>query len=122
MSEAKTYTGSCHCGAIRFETTLDASKGTACNCSICGRSGAIMAFVTEDHLKLLSGKEAMKDYQFAKKHIHHQFCSHCGVRPFGHGVGPGGKEMFSVNLRCLEDIDVSKIEVSHFDGKSLKSL
>ena len=119
MSEARVHNGSCHCGAVRFEATIDASKGVACNCSICGRSGTILAFIPEAQFKLLSGGEALKDYQFAKHHIHHKFCMTCGVKSFAHGAGPDGKETMAVNLRCLDDIEVSKIEVTHYDGKKL---
>ncbi len=35
-SATKKHTGGCHCGKVRFEVELDASKGgSRCNCSIC---------------------------------------------------------------------------------------
>jgi len=45
MSGAKTYTGGCHCGEMRFEVTIDLGNVIACNCSICQKRGALWSFV-----------------------------------------------------------------------------
>ena len=119
MSEAKTYAGGCHCGKVRYEVTAALDKVMACNCSICNKRGALLTFVPADQFKLLSGEDALTDYQFAKKKIHHLFCSTCGVASFARGAGPDGRQMCAINTRCLDDVDVSALPVTHFDGKSL---
>lgn len=118
-NEKKTWNGSCHCGAVRFTATTDLSQVIACNCSICQRSGHLLAFVGEGDFNLEQGNEVLGDYQFGKKHIHHRFCTKCGIRPFGHGVAPQGGEMYAVNVRCLEGIELEGLQVTPYDGKSL---
>jgi hypothetical protein len=119
MSEAKTYKGSCHCGAVRYEVTADLSKPViACNCSICGRSGTLLTFVPADAFKLQSGDDSLTDYQFGRKVIHHLFCKVCGVRSFARGKGPNGPTV-AINTRCLEGLDAPKdLQIQHFDGRS----
>lgn len=119
MSETKTYTGGCHCGAVRFEAEINTGSAIACNCSICTKSGYILAFVPGSKFKLLSGKDALKDYQFNKKKIHHTFCTTCGVRPFGTGQTPDGGDMFAVNLRCVDELDLESVHPQKFDGKNM---
>lgn len=115
-----TYQGSCHCGAVRIQVTMPPPKlAYACNCSICLRSGWLLAFVAEDGFKVLSGEDALADYQFGKRHVHHHFCRTCGVRPFSRGLGKGGKLTYSVNLRCLQGLDAAGLPVESFDGASL---
>jgi hypothetical protein len=47
-------------------------------------------------------------------------CTTCGVRSFGHGkVANDEKETYSVNVRCLRDVDADSLPVRHYDGKSL---
>lgn len=118
MSETKTYTGSCHCGKVRFEVKADVSRVLSCNCSICSRTGWLLTFVGADQFTLLSGQDALSDYQFNKKNIHHLFCSTCGVRSFGSGTSPDGREMRAINVRCLDGVDISALAVEQVDGKS----
>lgn len=118
MSNARTYNGSCHCGRVRYEVTMELGEVIACNCSLCGRKGHYLTFVGQDQFKLLSGDDALTDYQFNTKNIHHLFCSTCGVGSFMRGIGPQGQPMISINVRCLEGVDVFGLKVKQFDGKS----
>src|SRR5688572_11007389 len=118
MTETKTYTGGCHCGKVRYEVTTALGSVLSCNCSMCGRKGTLLAFVGEDAFKLLSGADATTDYQFNKHNIHHLFCSTCGISSYGWGTGKNGQKMYSINARCLDDVDLSGIEETKVDGKS----
>ena len=120
MSDPQTYQGSCHCGAITYDVTMaPPAKAFACNCSICGRTGALLAFVPQDAFARKTGEAALTDYQFGKKHIHHKFCGTCGIRSFAHGVGEGGKAMVAINLRCLAGYDAVALPVEMFDGAAI---
>lgn len=119
MSNAKTYQGGCHCGNVRFEVQTDLAGVISCNCSICSRVGSILNFVGVDQFKLLAGADEQTDYQFKTKNIHHLFCSTCGVRSFGHGIGPDGKPIYAINVRSLEGVDLDALQVTKFDGKSM---
>jgi len=119
MAEKKTYPGSCHCGNVRFRATSDLAQVIACNCSICSRTGALLTFIPEGSFVLEAGEGAQTDYQFNKHHIHHLFCSTCGVRSFAHGKAADGSTMYAINVRCLEGVDLAALEVTQVDGKSL---
>lgn len=118
MSEAK-HTGSCHCGKVKFEAEVDLDRTVECNCSICAKRGSILSALAGDKLKLLSGESDLTDYQFNKHVVHHFFCSTCGILPFARGKKPDGTEMAMVNVRCLDDVDLSKLSPVQFDGKSI---
>jgi len=119
MNESKTYTGGCHCGKVRYEVQVDLGSVISCNCSICAKTGSLLAFTSVDRFKLVSGEDDLSDYQFNKRMIHHLFCSNCGVRSFARGTGPDGREMRAINVRCLDDVDVSTLNLVPFDGKHM---
>lgn len=118
MPETKTYTGSCHCGEVRFEVDMELGSVIACNCSMCSRMGWLLSFVPADQFRLLSGEQVLSDYQFNSKTIHHHFCSRCGIRSFCRGTDPKGNHVRGVNVRCLEGVDIDSLDVQRFDGRS----
>jgi len=106
----KSYQGSCHCGAVRFEADIDLAQGTAkCNCSICLKSRAWMAFIPSSEFRLLHGEQELRDYQFGRRIIHHMFCTRCGVRPFAHGADGKGNRFHAVRVNCLDGVEPQEL-------------
>ena len=86
MAETTTYAGGCHCGAVKYRVALKLDAAVACNCSICSKTGSLLAFAPLDRFELLAGPSALGDYQFGKRRIHHFFCQRCGIRSFSRGI------------------------------------
>ena len=101
----KTYNGSCHCGAVRFEASIDLSGETSkCNCSICTKGRFWKTMVPADEFRLLQGEDNLSDYQFGRKAIHHFFCKTCGIKPFGRVEMPEmGGTFYAISVPSLDD-------------------
>ena len=116
----KTYRGSCHCGAVRFEADIDLAQPTyRCNCSVCRRNRFWPAIVMPADFRLLAGEGAMTQYLFNSKRNQHWFCTTCGVRAFGIGHDTPVGTMYGVNLGCLEDVseeELSRVPITRVDG------
>ncbi|MGN6091359.1 MAG: GFA family protein, partial [Luteibacter jiangsuensis] len=60
-----TYKGSCHCGKVAYEVEIDKLEGVMeCNCSMCSRKGAKMAFAPRAKLTLTTPESNAKSYLF----------------------------------------------------------
>ncbi len=108
------YSGSCHCGAIRYEVEADERvECDECNCSICAMTGYLHLIVPKSRFKLLAGEDATTTYTFNTHVAQHYFCKICGVRPYY--IPRSNPDGISVNVRCLTPAPIS-ISVKPFDG------
>jgi len=118
----KTYRGSCHCGAVRFEADIDFTQPTyRCNCSICSRNRFWAAVVKPNAFRLLEGRQELTQYLFNSMQNEHYFCKTCGVRPYGRGRTPDDYEVLGVNIGCLEDAtpeELAAAPITYCDGKN----
>ncbi|WP_342375442.1 GFA family protein [Myxococcus stipitatus] len=117
----KTYQGSCHCGAVRYEADIDLNQETyKCNCSICTKDRTWVSIIGPEDFRLQAGESALTDYQFHTKQIHHLFCKHCGVHSFGWGEGGELGKFYTVRLNCLDDVDEQELvraPVTYVNGR-----
>ena len=70
--------GSCHCGAVRFE--LDETPGwlTDCNCSICRRLGALWAHSDRSRIRIDADEKATERYAWGDASLAFVRCATCG--------------------------------------------
>ncbi|MEW5852632.1 MAG: GFA family protein [Myxococcota bacterium] len=113
------HVGTCHCGAVRFAVTVDLGKGgTRCNCSICIRVSQLSAIVKPGEFTLLSDASALSVYAWGGRTGRRYFCTQCGIHCFLRGNLPElGGEYVSVNLNCLENVELTELAVAYWDGR-----
>src|SRR5262245_47003127 len=121
----KTYRGSCHCGAVRFEADIDLSAGTnRCNCSVCTKARTWFVIVKPDRYRSIAGEGQLTDYQWTppgrSPFLHFRFCKTCGIRTAGHG-GLGSKDGFYFIAVASLDVDPDELAaatIRYVDGRS----
>ena len=76
-------TGSCHCGAVRYEAEIDPANVAACHCTDCqtlsGAAFRTVAFAPEHSFKLIKGKPTVYVKTAESGNRREQtFCPACG--------------------------------------------
>ena len=122
----KTHTGSCHCGAVRFEADIDITQGTIkCNCSSCTKARSWLAMVPGSRFRLTAGGDSQGTYQWTPPGkpgptIEFHFCKRCGIRTPGRGdMEAMGGTFYAVQVPLLNDLDPEELAaapIHYVDG------
>lgn len=112
----RTHRGSCRCGAIRFEIDVDLSEGTTqCNCTWCTKTGWWGLRVRPDAFRV----EGAERRTYGPYEGDRTRCETCGVLTHGEGNIPElGGSFCSVNVRCLDEVDLHGVPIRYLDGRS----
>jgi hypothetical protein len=120
-----TLSGSCHCGATKFEVPRAPETVTRCTCSICSKRGGLWAYRPAAEFRLTTPRENVATYQWGPKYGKHNFCPVCGCSTFTEtpdfstGQANFDKPIVSVNARLFDDFDLDAVPVEVIDGKNL---
>ncbi|GJE91496.1 GFA domain-containing protein [Phanerochaete sordida] len=120
-TELKEYSGGCHCSKFRFHFTHPPfengeAKVMSCNCTICSQHGLLHIYVPESQFEFTAGQpEQLSSYQLLGKLTKHQFCPSCGSNII---LRNEEEREVVVNVRAVDDVDVSKLDCIHFDGRN----
>jgi hypothetical protein len=98
-----SMSGSCHCGAVRFEVTEDFSAVRICHCTTCkklsGGAGTTNGRARTDTIRVVAGEELIRTYQ-PDEGSSKSFCSQCGSNLFGGGWPES--EFSSVRISAID--------------------
>ena len=116
-AEPVTFSGACHCGAVKFSVTLTQGFASArrCTCSICRMRGAVAVSSTPAEFHLTEGEDQLATYRFNTGTAEHHFCRTCGI--YTHHKRRSNPNQLGVNVACLEGVspfDFGQVVV--FDG------
>lgn len=116
-SDPVTLNGSCHCGAVKFTTTLTKGFASArrCTCSICRMRGAVALTSTPAEFQITQGEDKLATYRFNTETAEHHFCTVCGI--YTHHKRRSNPNELGVNAACLEGVSPFDFqELTVFDG------
>lgn len=128
-----TLIATCHCGATRIELPHAPETAKECNCSYCGRVGAVWAYFSPDEVKLEIAHDGT--YSASGGMNQHHFCQVCGSNTHGDSpdwasaynadgtskTGDTGfipsQRIFSVNMRMVDGFDLDGLRIEKMNGR-----
>lgn len=83
------------------------------------------SYYSPQELDGIEGAESLTLYQFGDRCVSHYFCRKCGICPFiviaglpADYDGPARVGDYRINLGCVHELDMGKLQLSLIDGRS----
>lgn len=93
----------CHCGAIVIEVPRKPRKLTACNCSVCRRTGAHWAHYQAPRVRIRRARGALASYAWGNKGLRFMRCGTCGCLTHWEATRNPRQRRMGVNMRNVVD-------------------
>jgi hypothetical protein len=120
MSDATSYEGGCHCGALRLTFVTARPVGDwavrACGCSFCRAHNASHTSDPAGRLELRAEPGVLGRYSFGHGTADFLFCTRCSVY-LGAVSRPPEPSLGVVNVNVLRVAGLPAAEATSFDGE-----
>ncbi|WDE12985.1 GFA family protein [Thalassomonas haliotis] len=107
---------SCHCGKVKINLPNSTETVTSCNCSVCGRFGALWAHFEPKQVSVSCHKDNLGAYCWGDKTIEFHHCKSCGCVTHYTPTKNANKERMAVNFRLAPTDILNSVKVRYFDG------
>jgi hypothetical protein len=87
---ARTVTGGCQCGAVRYRATAMLDNSHLCHCRMCQKAvGGLFAALVAAPDDALEWTRGAPSVFLSSEHVERGFCAACGTPLFYHGIQDG---------------------------------
>ena len=114
--DGKMISGSCHCGAVKFDYPGEPEWLTACNCSLCRRYSTLWAYAGMDKIRLRADEGATTAYIQGDKTLAVHNCKTCGCTTHWVKLDAKPSSKMAVNFRLCDPEQIASVRIRHLDG------
>ena len=111
-----SVTGSCHCGAVKFEMREPTDFAVNCNCSLCRRLGSIWIYSKIGNVTITGDEGATIRYTHGDETLAVHSCKKCGCTTHWEGLNPEEDDRMAVNIRMSDPDVMENYHIRRFDG------
>ncbi len=108
--------GTCHCGAVRFELEGEPEQLVDCNCSRCRRLGALWAHADNTRVTIDAEPGATQAYVWGDRTLESHTCRTCGCTTHWLSLKREEPYRVGVNCRMCDPESISHLRVRRLDG------